>query len=301
MGTDTFQRAGNPPAPADKPENIVQTAARESRKPFVIQGVACDVASKDDLVVRVAVPTGWDVREFDDEGLRPAPRRTNFTAEFFDVESFLAYVADHNAESSAVWIDYAPRNSILRFTAVFDDHARGAPGWRAHKAVLTPRKSVEWDTWVAKSGHWQSQLDFATFIQENELDITAKEGYPTSLQMHQLATDFKYRAELVAKSAVRLMDGTTKLVYEDMPDETTAASLKLVEMFCIGVPVFEGVEEPAYRVDARLKVKPPSSGKLAFAYELVRADRVFAEASAEVLARVRGNIRTSRVYLGSGS
>lgn len=291
-----------PPVPGAPGENIAETLVRELPAPFVIEAADGSASGDDAGIRRIAVPKGWEIREIDDEALLHSPRRTRFTADFSDAESFVAYVNHHvSGDTTALWCDYDAKAGRLVFTAVIDDHAPEAPAWRSHRAVFTPRRSVEWDVWTSMNGKVLDQLAFALFLQDNELDITAKENYPTSLQMHQLATDFKYRAELVAKSAVRLMDGTTKLEYADMPDQPTQNALKLVELFCIGIPVFAGKGEPAYRIDARVKVKPPTSGKLAFGYELVRPDRVFEEASQEILQRVRDGLDGVRTYMGGGA
>lgn len=238
-------------------------------------------------IAHVAVPKGTDLKEIktDLEALLPHPRRTKATASFTDAASFVAYVKRHAEVGSVTWCHFDPQTFALKFTAVFDEHAKGSAGWRAHKAVLEPDMSAEWKAWKGKDRQSMAQVAFAEWIQDHEDDIATANGLPTSLQMHQMATEFVANEERVLKSSVKLQSGGVRLTYVADPDAGTTESMQMFEKFALGIPVFHGVS-PAWSITARLKYRL-SAGKVSFHYELVRADRVHEGAAKELIQQIR--------------
>lgn len=266
--------------------NIADTLAEVLPKAHI----ALDAQPGNDRVLHIAVPKGHELKEIDLEKLLSAPRRAKLQATMADADSFLAYVARHHADSTVVWCDFNPQTFALSFQAVFDDFGPSAtPGWRGHRAAYTPEPSAEWKTWAANNGqgHAKSQIDFASFLERHETDIAAVEGFPTSLQMMQMATAFEANSEKRVKSVVKLQGGGARLDFIDDNDAETEAQMRLFEKFAIGIPVFWA--GPAYRIDSRLKYRH-GSGKVAFWYELIRPDRVHEAAAKELIDRVRAGL-----------
>jgi len=252
--------------------------------------IALDAAPGSDRVLHIAVPKGHELKEVDLEKLLPAPRRAKLQTSMADAESFLAYVARHHADSTVVWCDFNPQTFALSFQAVFDDFGpQAAPGWRGHRASYIPEPSAEWKTWSVNNGQdkAKSQIDFASFLERHETDIAAVEGFPTSLQMMQMATAFEANSEKRVKSVVKLQGGGVRLDFIDDNDAETEAQMRLFEKFAIGIPVFWA--GPAYRIDSRLKYRH-GSGKVSFWYELIRPDRVHEAAAKELIERVRNGL-----------
>ena len=237
-----------------------------------------------------AVPKGHELREVDLERLLPAPRRAKLAVTTDQGDSFLQYLARHASASTVVWCNFDPQSFALEFTAVFDDLAAGQkPGWRGHQAVYKPDASAEWKTWTTNNGKAMPQLEFAAFLERNETDIAAVEGMPSSLQMMTMATAFEANSEKRVKSVVKLQGGGVRLDFVDDNDAETEANMRLFERFAIGVPVFWA--GPGYRIDARLKYRH-ASGKVAFWYELIRADRVHEAAAKDVIAKISAGLPT---------
>lgn len=274
--------------PADT-ENIAQTLARELPGPQTVHEVQnqWDGRPPYDVIKHVAIPAHMKVVEIDHEELLKSPRRAKAQAKFSDADSFIAYVNRHNAGAAVVWCQFDPQALSLSFNAVLNEHHREAPGWRDHVATFTPAMSAEWKAWVANNKQAKDQLEFAEFLERHEPDISTQEGYPTSLQMLGMATDFEANSEKRVKSVVRLQGGGVRLDYVDDDNDATLTQMRAFDKFQIGIPVFWA--GPAYRIDARLKYRH-GAGKVKFWYELIRPDRIHEAAAREMIERVRAAV-----------
>lgn len=276
-------------------ENIAQTLARELPAPQMLVDTRVEDLATHDRVLHLAVPKHFDVKEIDLERLLPNPRLTKAAAVLNDAQSFLAYVQRHATERTVCWADFNPQTYTLSFTAVIDEHDKTTAGWRAHTASYKPELSAEWKVWAAQNEKAQGQLEFASFIERNEHDIAAMEGYPTSLQMLAMATEFEANSGKRIKSVARLQGGGVRLEYVDDDDAATLTQMKLFERFQIGIPVFWA--GPAYRIDARLKYRH-GSGKVSFWYELIRADRVHEAAAKDLISLVSAGLANVPLLMG---
>lgn len=255
-------------------------------------------------ILQFALPKGTELKEVkhDLEAYLPAPRVTRAHATLAGPADFLAYVARHKLDNTMVWCDFNPQTFRLKFTAVFDEHNRNAPGWRRHTAELDPLFSAEWKLW--KEGNDRksmAQVAFAEFVQENADAINSSEhsvaaGYPTALQMLTMATNFVMNEERQLKSSVRLQSGGMRLTYIADPDKGTTEEMAMFEKFQIGIPVFHGAA--GWAIDARLKYRN-NSGKLSFHYELVRPDRVHQAAAEQLIEQVREGLGDVPMIFGA--
>ncbi len=279
-------------------KNIAETLAEVLPKAHLLGTVPLESDLKAYQIAHYALPKGTELKEVktDLEALLPNPRRTKAVAAFASIESYLAYIKRHADDGSVVWCNFNPQTFALDFTAVFDEHVKGAAGWRAHKATFTPEFSAEWKAWKGKDRQPFAQVAFAEFLQDHEDDITAANGLPTSLQMHQMATEFVANEEHVLKSTVRLQSGGVRLTYIADPDKGTTETMQMFEKFALGIPVFHG--GAAWSITARLKYRN-NSGKLSFFYELVRADRVHQGAAEELIAKIREGLDGVPLLMGS--
>lgn len=272
--------------------NIAQTLADVLPRAGIIGSVSAPEAVHGFSITHYALPKGTELKEVktDLEHLLPAPRATRAFARLAGPADFLAYVERHKKGESMVWCDFNPQTFKLKFTAVFDEHDRDAPGWRRHTAELDPMMSAEWKLWKDTNDRKaMPQLTFAEFVQENADAITSTEasqvaGYPTALQMLKMATEFVMNEERQLKSSIRLQSGGVRLTYIADPDKGTTEDMAMFEKFQIGIPVFHGAG--AWAIDARLKYRN-NSGKLSFHYELVRPDRVHQAAAEALIQQVR--------------
>jgi uncharacterized protein YfdQ (DUF2303 family) len=255
----------------------------------------------------VAVPRGHELKQIDTEGYLDNPRRAKTTASFSDADSFIAYVLAHNSGRTDVWAEFDPAAGKLGFTAVFDDHTVDSAGWRQKRAVYTPKTSHEWNIWSGKNGSQQAQADFALFLENNEKDVAGGDGsgFPSSLDILTMATNFEAHADKSYKSKLNLQSGGVTLEFVDTDKPETVERMKVFNKFQIGIPVFWALHKadepvPAWPIVARLKYRP-SNGKVVFWYELVRADVVFELAATALLDKVKEGLGDIPVRLGSCS
>lgn len=248
-----------------------------------------------DQVLHFALPKAFALHTIDNEKLLPNPRRATGIAKLSTAESFVDYVQRHADSNTVVWCNFNPQSYTLGFRAVVDDHANGIPGWREHGAVYVPELSAEWKTWKASDEKQQSQVEFAAFLERNADDINADGGFPSSLDMLRMATEFEANGEKRVKSIVRLQGGGMNLTYVDDNDEATITQMKAFEKFQIGVPVFfDGL---GYRLQARLRYRQSQGVK--FWYELIRPDRAHETAARALIAQVRGAIGEVPLLMGT--
>lgn len=283
-------------------KNIAETLVAELPKPFVL-GVSGSEGESADSIIHFAVPKNHVVVQYDNEPMLARPRRTKATATMTDEASFVAYVERNTIPGSVVWCDLNPSDSKLSFTAVFDEHDRGMPGWRAHQAKYTPRLAPEWVLWTSHNKQTKSQMAFAEFIEQNEQDISTLEGYPTSLDMMKMATEFEARQDQRLKSTVRLQSGGVALDYVANDDAGTIERMKVFDKFAIGIPVFWSVPKPgesiqAYQLRARLRYRQQQAA-VNFHYELIRPDLIHQRAAQELIERVRAAIGSTPLLMGS--
>lgn len=274
-------------------ENLAQTLARVLPQPEPVW--TDDDATRTGGIHHVAIPKGYELKHLDNEAALPNPRRTKALVTLSDAPSFIQYVTTHKNEGTVVWCNFNPQTYKLDFKAIVNDHSATTPGWRDHVATYTPAFSAEWKTWTSANAKLHSQLEFAEFIEQNEREIASLEGFPTSLQMHEMATNFVARQDQVLKSAIRLHSGGVNLQYIADPDSGTVETMKLFEKFVLGLPVFWG--GPGYQLQARLKYRL-GQGKVNFYFDLIRADLVHQAAALELITTVRSGVGEVPVLMG---
>lgn len=286
----------------DEPvENIAATLAKELPKPQVLFAAPEADGGTVPGLIHVSLPKGWTLANVDNEKMLPNPRRIAAEAKMSDAASFIAYVLRNRNAGSVVWCEFNPTSYALNFTAVFDEHA-AKPGWRSHKASFKPAQSAEWLTWVRNDKQSKSQVAFAEFLEQNEQDISALDGFPTSLDMMKMATEFEARQDQRLKSTVRLQSGGIRLEYVADADAGTTETMKVFDKFVIGIPVFwtqpkAGEAVAAYHVKSRLRYRM-DRGAVNFYYELIRPDLVHQRAALELIEEIRAGIGETPLLMG---
>lgn len=276
-------------------ENIAATLARTLPTATIVSTVM-ETLGGTPAQLQIAVPDNFELKEVDFEKLLPRPRRTKAVAKLSDARSFIEYVKVNATDGTTVWCDFNPQTFALSFTAVIDEHSKGLPGWRDHRATFSPDMSSEWKSWKGKNSQAFAQVAFAEWIEEHADDITTANGLPTSLQMLTMATEFQANEERVLKSTVKLQSGGVRLTYIADPDAGTTETMQMFDKFAIGIPVFQGGS--AWSLTARLKYAL-NSGKVSFRYELVRPDRVHDGAAQEMIKHVTDEIGGVPLRMGS--
>lgn len=230
----------------------------------------------------VVIPDGYTVKDL--EYLLPAPTRKRSAVQMHDADSFCSYFDTHRTRDANIYADIDNGSERFVVLAVFDDNGGDFAGWRDHTCTLVRRPSVEWKRWNSKCRANMGQAEFATFLEENLVDVVNAEGMPTGSEILQMALAFERTADKRLKSKVNLQSGGVRFEYVDDDNAETRTSMQVFSRFCIGIPVFDGATV-AYQIEARLKYRD-NSGKLSFWYELIRPDRAFKQAVTEELESI---------------
>lgn len=234
------------------------------------------------------------------EHLLPAPNRKSGNIVLGDAQSFINYVAKHgNPDGTVIYAmaDFVGQQFSL--LAVINDHG-GEPdkaAWRDHLATYTPKKSVEWVTWNTLNNTKRTQLEFATFIEENRGDVIDAEGLPSGGDMLQMAMNFEANSDKRFSQKLNLTNGGTQLEYIDDENKDTRTKMTFFDRFAIGIKVFRH-GNTGYRVDSRLRYRQKESA-LTFWYELIRPDRQFEAAVNDELQKVVDGLPSYLVVNGN--
>lgn len=221
------------------------------------------------------VPDGTSLKDL--EAFQEAPRRARANAALQDEASFNAYVELFRVtESSRIFAD--PQNFRLVFIA--DYHTPKEPAFGEHRATFTMPKAREWATWRASSGKRMGHVEFAQFIEENQIDIRV----PAGAKVLEVARGLSAKRTVQFQSAARLSNGDVDFSYSEETAGTVGKGKAAVpEEFKLGIPVFFG--GAAYEVVAKLRYRL-DEGKLALWYDLHRPEYIEKDAFDQVIRSV---------------
>lgn len=207
------------------------------------------------------------------------PTRRQGTITFDAVDSFVTYIKANKETAARIYVDADYEAGNVSATAVLNDDG-GMPGWRDYRAVFKPKHSIEWKRWLGANKRAFSQLDFASFIEDNVASIISKAPnsdvkYPSGSDMLQMALSLELINDSRIKSSVRLQSGGYELTAVDRETGDTEKKMQVFERFLLGLRPFVNLQ--AYSIEARLRYKQTGAA-ITFAYELVRPDLVLEEA-----------------------
>ena len=251
--------------------NEMIAAAAGLTKPFTVNGV--------DAVI---VPREMNLQTFPE--MRKRPQRLSETITCFDDVSFTDYVNTWHATQTLVCIDL----DQLRFGAILDYHEAPTveefpkPHWGEHRVCFTPQKTPEWDMWMSSDGKWQSQDDFAEFVEVNGEDIVK----PEAARLFEIVTQFKATKGVKFRSAKNLDDGSVNLQYDEDVQASggNGQSLKVPTELEIGIVPFLGAK--AYKIPARFQFRIHEN-KLSMRYVLRRPHLVWRDAGGKIAENMR--------------
>lgn len=230
----------------------------------------------------VVVPPGATVEQF----FPPeSPIRKAGTVKLRDAASFVAYFNRLKTEQALI---YATLNPAC-FVAVLNDHFGAKdedgplvddtrPGFKDLRAEFQVPASFEWKRWTSIDRKDMSQLELATFIEDNLPDIVS----PSGDALMKLVLNFEASKGSSFRSAHRLQDGSVNFTWVD---ETNGNGNTVVPAeIGIAIPVFEN--DDTYPLTARFKYRIADGGKLLLRIELVRAHKVLEAAFRKVWSQI---------------
>lgn len=183
---------------------------------------------------------------------------------FEEAPGFIDYIKHHGLPNrTEIWNHVHDSVKSIQFIAVLDGHVRvnryredipeaqaqaqeAKAGWGVHRAVLTLKRTKEWEQWLGYDRTTLDQATFAEFIDENLQDIQD----PNGATLLEMASKLSVTTGVSFTSCINLSSGENKLIYAE---EHKKGDILLPAKFTLGVSPFEGM--PAYKVTARLRYK----------------------------------------------
>jgi hypothetical protein len=229
----------------------------------------------------VVIPDGYKIET---TPVSPFPESPGGTVHLHDADSFARYFRDHAGAPSRIYASTPLATRHGAFLAILDDHSgaidQGASPLRsrAWRAQYGPDFSASWQLWKGSDGKRMGQVDFAQFVENAMPDIVTPDG----ATLMEIVLNFEVSSAGHFASATRLQDGSARLQWRD--DKALAGQVLLPASLGLSMPVYDG--RPPQPVSARLRYRLRDD-QLSLWYELVRPERVIADAFAELVAYVR--------------
>lgn len=211
-------------------------------------------------------------------------------------ESLIAYAQRFATEHTVLFVEDVPSP---RLTLVIDYHAAtaedGTPGayaWARRRAVYEPVLTSEWQTWTTQSGKRVPQVDFAQFLEDNLPDIAT----PAGADILQIARTLEVKKGVNFRSSVRLDNGETQLLYEEVIQGSAAkGQFQIPDRLLLGLQPFKGAAK--YEVAARFRYRLAES-QLRLGVDLERVHKVLDAAVKDMLVDVVAKLPTIPVFHG---
>lgn len=265
----------------------------ESNAAAVIAAARQAVAPKEVDPAKIFVVGSTDNEVIDLEAMLDAPRRRKGTYVVATVESFTDLVdrlgGTGKDDAISIWVNHTQSYSL---EAVFNDNSADASGWGDLRVKLPLDITSEWAHWASRSGKWMDQEEFAEHIEDGIKELVD----PDAATMLEIAQSIHATVSATFRSAKRLSDGETQMVYEEQIDGSagqTKGELKIPEVFKLAIAPFLG--EDVYAVNARFRYRL-GGGSLRIGYKLERPDDVIIDALEQIKKKL--DEKYDNVYMG---
>jgi uncharacterized protein YfdQ (DUF2303 family) len=197
----------------------------------------------------ILVPSGTNLLSL--EKFLP-PSRIQQQVTLLEVESFVAYVNRFKGEDTLIFVNVTEQGAV--FKAVIDYHGQEGPDYCSHVVNFSLIQTPEWKTWMEADRDLMSQVDFATWLEDNEKLLRE----PSGAALLELVRDLHGHKNARFNSAVRLDTGAHTVGYEEDvvirgSNSSKSDEMALPPVIVAGISVFQGA--PAYKVAARLKCR----------------------------------------------
>lgn len=279
----------------DQQQNIIRTALNAAQKPFfeTINGLP--------ILFKPGSDGAWEHEEFPE--LREAPPRKEGCVTLHQLDSLLAFVAEHKQTGTQITVAANYAANLVKFKAVIDGHTGAAAGFNNFYALYQPVNTVDWSNWLGKNGQKLGQEDFARFLQDNIASIAAtnpadpQHQYPTAAALLEFSSNLEMTSTVKFRSGTKVQNGQVQFEYVEQGDDATKGKLEMFERFGIGVQPFAGGD--AYFIEAFLRFRiDRNSGELKLWYDLHRPDKALENATEQMIARVKAEAEVP-VYFGA--
>ena len=261
------------------------------------------------------IPHGMQIKSLKPilDEYRTKPDRRTGTVVADTLPSFIAITNRFKAEESAVFARAKVSDTVIEasLTAVFNYHPEGGDNTYAqfsdHRAAYHFPLSKDFRFWLSANGKKMGQLDFAQFLEDRILDLSAVQdedkapignlspSFADPLVMLQLARDLEIYSNETFRSKVKLSSGETEFKFTSENKDASGQPVQIPDFFVIQLPLFEG--GAAERILVRLRYRV-GDGKVTWWYELYRVDAALESAFNAACFEVIGSTKLP-LYIGA--
>lgn len=227
------------------------------------------------------------------EQFRAHPSRIEESANFTELQSFIAYVNQFKTESSAIFGKRNSDNSV-KVTAILDYHAKDAPKWGSHVATMNFTLSDEFNLWKKVSDTFIKQSDFADFLEANLHHIVE----PDAATMLEIATYLEGTRNRKFRSGKRLDNGAiTFELDEEIEIKSRIPNCPGVpKKLVVAIPVYENTKPTT--IDLLFRHRITDDGLIVFSYSFVKLPEIIRDAFKENVETITRETATP-VFWGS--
>lgn len=224
------------------------------------------------------------------------PARSKGTIPVNDVPTFLALWDRYSNMDSLIYGTLHPAQFIAVINDNCSDSDEREPGWRDWRIAYLLQHSKEWKEWTGRNRQPFGGTDkFAMWLEDQLPDIVK----PGGAELLQIALTFRVGENIQFRQAIRLDNGQIDLDYTRIVEGSATGQagrkVQIPEQFTIEVPVFDGLDAPKYRVEARFRYRL-NNGALSLWYELIRPDDVLAAAFRAVYDAIAKGAKQGILY-----
>lgn len=160
-----------------------------------------------------------------------------------------------------------------------------------HRATLVLPKSLEWGIWTKYDGVLMKHVAFASFLEENGIDIVD----PSGAALLEICRDLQVKANVNFNSSIRYGDAV-RIEYQKGDDVSTKEDMQLPSQITLSIPVYFGeapVQLPAF---IRREI---DDGVLKLGYKLSRAEAVRQAEFHRIVNEVTANVNHLKTVYGT--
>jgi len=281
--------------------NLVRAADQAKQRPFIIEG-----PNNRQFIAKPDGCDGWSTDEIQPRPNEQAPFLPKHITQAVQLQTLMSmcdYMNRFKNNDSVIFADIAA-NRIL---GIVDYHTEATEAVEPkashtkHTAALTLPFSVEWQTWTGVDGRLMSHVDFATYLEENAMDVLplppARDAHgapiedaPTTLL--ELCREMQLKGSYGATSSVRNGD-YNYIEMQKGDDITTKRGLVVPQSFQLMIPVYFG--EAAVQMTAFLR-KSSTEGVLKLGLKLQRPEEARQNEFHRIVGEVAGMVGLTTLY-----
>lgn len=208
-------------------------------------------------------------------------------------ESLAEYINRFKNTDTMLFADIASDTivSVIDYHKMAAENANPAAALTVHRATLSLPKSLEWQTWTKASGQLMSHVAFATFLEENAVDVKS----PVGADLLELCRDLQVAQNVNFGSSVRMGD-LTQVNYQKDQDALSKGSIALPQSIMLSIPVYFGEAPVSVMAFMRRQI---DDGKLKLGIQLSRAENVRQDEFHRVVDWITTEVKTLTTVYGT--